>query len=291
MSTCSFVFCFDELLSFSVTRRSRIHINCAAIAECLMSEWGQCHWGREAWKVCRAANFKVTIKDKSFFLGFHLKSSAASLVLNAKLPRSESLCVSPQSVSSVTFFFCFLHVRDSSAAREKKDFAALACSLLFEPPWKRSSSLLFAASRSGGVSESAAFAVSAPHAAPARLPTPTLLFRTKRLCDLAAAWTPAACLVPSVFYRSAKECSISGFTLCADVENTKKLNSSSEVRRPHTIPPSPPLPSLPQQARPRPVCTEASRPPQFGQTTQRLSATFVYKGTVIVNEKIYIICI
>lgn len=255
MSTCSFVFCFDELLSFSVTRRSRIHINCAAVAECLIRSWlllFNTEWGRPASlrEVCRAANFKVTIKDKSFFLGFHLKSTAASLVLNANC-RVQSLSVFHHSLSVLSlFFFVFLHVRDSSAARKKtKDFAALACSLLFEPPWTRSSSSLFAVSRSAGVSESAGFAVSAPHATLARLPTLILLFRTKRLCDLAAAWTPAACLVPSVFYRSAKECSISGFTLCADVDNTKKLNSSSEVRRPHTIPPTPPPPDRPGLAR------------------------------------------
>lgn len=82
-------------------------------------------------------------------------------------------------------------------------------------------------------------------------------------------------IVLSSIYRAAIECSI------GDLRCVEKTRSCGEVLNRTSL-----SLSLPWQTSSRwPACRV---PPRFGQTTQWLSATFVYKGTVIVNgNKIY----
>lgn len=153
-------------------------------------------------------NSKVTIWDESFFLGFHFECVKAA----RRRKCSESVCVSRrQSLSSVTFWekpaVCFLNLLEHAAAAH--------CCAAFQ--------------RNEGVGCFCRLRHT-------RSPAPRWLsLITKRLCDF---WRrPGRQQVvsrPQYFIALQKECSISDFTLCADVENTKKLkSSSSEIRWPH----------------------------------------------------------
>lgn len=177
-------------------------------------------------------NSKVTIKDESFFLGFHFECVIAARRHEFQTQTATfriRLCFTMTVSQFCHFSFCLcFYTCEIRVQHEKKGLLLLWPAVCFLNLLKRSSS-----SSSSLLSSRSPLGSLPPRHARSPAPRWRSLI-TKKLCDF---WRQPrrqqVVLCPQYFIALQKECSISDFTLRADVENTKKLNSSSEVRRPN----------------------------------------------------------